>query len=84
MRVCGGGGGGGMGEDRMLREEKKKEGGNVLCFFKFSFFIIMKRYEVQIFSHIKPQNLYPQRNQLMNGMHERRRGCLSYMTEMKA
>lgn len=73
-----------IGEDRMLREEKKKEGGKVLCFFKLSCFIIMKRYEVQIFSHIKPQNLYPQRNQLMNGVHERRGGYLSYMAEMKA
>ena len=50
-----------IGEERMLREEKKKEGGKVLCFSKFSCFIIMKRDEVQIFSHIKPQNLYPHR-----------------------
>lgn len=40
---------GGMGEGRMLREEKNKEGGKVLCFFKFSVFIIMKRYRFRYF-----------------------------------
>lgn len=53
-------------------------------FFQILSFYNYEEIQVQIFSQIKPQNLYPRRNQLMNGMHERRRGCLSYMTEMKA
>lgn len=49
MCVCVVVGQGGMGEGRMLREEKNKEGGKVLCFFKFSVFIIMKRYRFRYF-----------------------------------
>ena len=64
------------GEKRRRRRRDRREREKFYAFISSHIFIIMKRYKVQRFYHIKLQNLCPQGNQLMNGKHETRREYL--------
>ena len=66
------------GREAGSRRRKREEGGRekFYAFISSHIFIIMKRCEVQRLYHLKLQNLYPQRKQLMNGKNETRREYL--------